>query len=184
MRDALQDAGLVCGGVNSDSSEMASMHPVMMVLEPEAASIYCHVRGPTDIALRSHVPRVGSPIAVTTMHPLLTWLLWHCPISQHKLSAELALSAGGATMCVDCGGGTVDIIVHRQEERSDGSLVLREVVKGTGDCCGAAAVDAAFIRLIADTIPVFDEYANRNPQEVVVPCDSCAPVLMSYRLLI
>ena len=103
-----------------------------------------------------------------------------CPISQHKLSAELALSAGGATMCVDCGGGTVDIIVHRQEERTDGSLSLREVVKGTGDCCGGAAVDAAFIQLIAGTIPVFDEYANRNPQEVsrtVRQLCTCADVM-------
>ena len=57
----MQDAGLVCGGVNSDSSETASMHPVMMVLEPEAASIYCHVRCPTDVALRSSVPRVELP---------------------------------------------------------------------------------------------------------------------------
>ena len=35
---------------------------------------------------------------------------------------ELRGGAGGNVMVVDCGGGTVDIIVHRQEKRSDGKL--------------------------------------------------------------
>ena len=41
MRRAMEDAGLLrCGTQRST----ASQHPLLIVLEPEAASIYCHVR--------------------------------------------------------------------------------------------------------------------------------------------
>ena len=69
-------------------------------------------------------------------------------------------------MCVDCGGGTTDIVVHRQEEREDGSLSLREVVKGSGACVGGSTVDAAFLKLMGELVPVFDEYAAKFPKEV------------------
>ena len=59
------------------------------------------------------------------------------------------------------------IIVHRQEKRSDGMLSLREVAKGSGDCCGGAQVDAAFLALLKETIPVFEAYSAAHPAEVL-----------------
>jgi hypothetical protein len=76
---------------------------------------------------------------------------------------------GGNTMCVDCGGGTCDIVVHCQDEREDGSLSLREVAKGSGACVGGSTVDAAFLKLMSEIVPVFDEYAAKHPKEVSHP---------------
>ncbi len=44
MRGAMEEAGLVarCGVSNSAGSQ----HPLLMVLEPEAAAIYCQARAP------------------------------------------------------------------------------------------------------------------------------------------
>ena len=101
-----------------------------------------------------------------------------CNAAQRKLSKELADSGGdsGNIMCVDCGGGTVDIIVHRKVEVADGKLGLREVAKGTGDCCGGTYLDSEFVQLLEDTIPVFDEYANNYPHEVM-HSDACRTLM-------
>jgi hypothetical protein len=91
-------------------------------------------------------------------------------ISQRKLSKELRdrIGPGGNTMVVDCGGGTIDIVVHRKEAGDDNpkELRLREVAKGTGDCCGGTVVDAAFLELLKESMPVFEQYADKYPKEV------------------
>jgi hypothetical protein len=71
-------------------------------------------------------------------------------------------------MVVDCGGGTVDIVVHRKEGGDDDTkeLRLREVAKGTGDCCGGTVVDAGFLELLKESMPVFEQYADAHPKEV------------------
>jgi molecular chaperone DnaK (HSP70) len=138
MRRCMEDAGLVQRAASSDDAENVapaggSPHALLMVLEPEAASLYC----------------------------------------QSKLDKELlaAVGIGDNIMVVDCGGGTTDIVVHRrvaQEggEGESGRFRLREVAKGTGDCCGGTVVDAEFLKLLHETSPVFSEYAQKHPVEV------------------
>ena len=78
-------------------------------------------------------------------------------------------AAHGNVMCVDCGGGTVDIVVHARSGDSGGAesgLSLREVAKGTGDIGGGTHLDAQFWKHLSDTIPVFSDYATKHPREV------------------
>ena len=159
MRDAMADAGLVAYRDSAPHAPDASAHKLLMVLEPEAASLYCHVSSLCD---RLRLALCG---------------LTRCFVSQHKLNnnALWASSAGSNVMCVDCGGGTTDIVVHCEEEREDGSLSLREVVKGSGACVGGTTVDAAFLKLLSEIVPVFDEYAAKHPKEVrLLRASACA----------
>ena len=48
MRDAMADAGLVAYRDSAPHAPDASAHKLLMVLEPEAASLYCHVRSLCD----------------------------------------------------------------------------------------------------------------------------------------
>lgn len=70
-------------------------------------------------------------------------------------------------MLVDCGGGTVDIVTHASEDHGGGVPRLREVTKGSGACCGAAALDTRFLRAMAQRVPVFDEFRRRHPAEAL-----------------
>jgi len=73
---------------------------------------------------------------------------------------------GKNTMIVDCGGGTVDLIVHANDA-SDGSVKLRELSKGSGDLCGGTFVDDAFLDAMARRIPGFDAYRQAEPAELL-----------------
>lgn len=44
---------------------------------------------------------------------------------------------------------------------------LREVAKGTGACCGASALDARFLRRLAERVPVFEEFRRRHPADAM-----------------
>lgn len=107
-----------------NEANLGSAHPLKLVLEPEAASIYCFSR--------FKEPTFG----------------------------------GKNTMIVDCGGGTVDLIVHANDA-SDGSVKLRELSKGSGDLCGGTFVDDAFLDAMARRIPGFDAYRQAEPAELL-----------------
>ncbi len=92
---------------------------------------------------------------------------------QRKLDKVLCDTdaAHGNVMCVDCGGGTVDIVVHARggDGGAESGLSLREVAKGTGDIGGGTHLDAQFWKHLSETISVFDEYATKHPREVRAP---------------
>ena len=73
MEKAAQLAGLVKGtnSIEANSSS-ASPHPILIVLEPEAAALYCRT-----------------------------------------MNSKLGLSIGSCVTVVDCGGGTVDLVVSK-----------------------------------------------------------------------
>ena len=127
MRDAFVAAGLIKGADDSaaaaSSSAIFSPHPLLMVPEPEAASIFCQTR--------------------------------------------LPLPAYDLSLVCDCGGGTVDIVVHRKQEDVDGSLRLREMSKGSGNVYGGTVVDDQFVAFLSTAVPPFAEYAAENPREVL-----------------
>ena len=60
----------------------------------------------------------------------------------------------------------MDIVVHRNM-KTDGSLKLREVTKGSGDLCGGTFVDEAFLAHLRLTIPTFEHYAATEPAELL-----------------
>ena len=184
MRQAMVDAGLVraappAGGGNSrragGDAAGGSPHPLHLVLEPEAASIYCQARA--RVLLRFCAT---SKACVAARRPFSWWCVaifaerstHDSPsVAQCKLGPELlrGLESGGNVMVVDCGGGTVDTVVHRREARPDGGGVgLREVARGAGDCCGGTLLDAEFVAHLRAAMPtVFDAYAAAQPREVL-----------------
>lgn len=62
------------------------------------------------------------------------------------------LSAGSSYMIVDCGGGTVDITVHRLVNDTSGELTLGEMASGTGGPFGATVVDREFLNYLGHVL--------------------------------
>lgn len=57
-------------------------------------------------------------------------------------SGILNLHIHDTVLVVDCGGGTVDLIAYKVEDK--GSFELTECTTGSGDCCGSTAVNRNF----------------------------------------
>src|SRR3954451_2162411 len=51
-------------------------------------------------------------------------------------------------MIVDCGGGTIDITIHKLV----GSNQLSEVTESTGDFCGSTFIDGEFIKFLRNKL--------------------------------
>lgn len=65
-------------------------------------------------------------------------------------SGILNLEINDAVLVVDCGGGTVDLIAYRIEDKD--SFKLAKCAAGSGDCCGSTAVNRNFSILLRDRI--------------------------------
>ncbi|EXX75123.1 uncharacterized protein OCT59_021705 [Rhizophagus irregularis] len=60
---------------------------------------------------------------------------------QNVLKEHDLLTSGKTIMIVDCGGGTVDLTIHKLI----GNNQLSEITEGTGDFCGSTFIDNEFI---------------------------------------
>ena len=65
---------------------------------------------------------------------------------------------GEPYLIVDCGGGTIDLVVHSRSH--DG--VIREVAPPSGGLNGGSMVDEAFLALVRKRKPDFDAWAKKN----------------------
>lgn len=65
-------------------------------------------------------------------------------------SGILNLQIHDAVLVVDCGGGTVDLIAYKVEDKD--SFKLTECTAGSGDCCGSTAVNRNFSILLRGRI--------------------------------
>ncbi|RGB28799.1 hypothetical protein C1646_767346 [Rhizophagus diaphanus] len=63
---------------------------------------------------------------------------------QSSLKENDLLTSGTTFMIVDCGGGTVDLTIHKLI----GNNQLSEVTEGTGDFCGSTFIDDEFINFL------------------------------------
>ncbi|XP_031433636.1 heat shock 70 kDa protein 12A-like [Clupea harengus] len=107
---------------------------LIIALEPEAASVWC-----------KQLPSDGF-------------------ISEGLDNEILEQKPGTQYIVVDCGGGTVDITVHRVLE---GGL-LKELDKASGNDMGGGTVDFKFKNVLRDTFGsvLWDKYEKQNPTEV------------------
>ncbi|KAK3247189.1 hypothetical protein CYMTET_43303, partial [Cymbomonas tetramitiformis] len=119
MKRAAQAAGLVHDPLSGTG--IGSSHDLLIVLEPEAAALYCE-----------------------------------------KQSQKLGIGLGNSVMVVDCGGGTVDLVTHKQSEEDP--TRLREVARGTGGMCGGTFVDDRFVKFLQNKINKSDKFLEENQQ--------------------
>ncbi|XP_077989994.1 heat shock 70 kDa protein 12A-like [Glandiceps talaboti] len=91
---------------------------LIIALEPEAASLYCR-----SLKMKEFVNENGDGAVVSSMESI------HLPY-----------------MVVDCGGGTVDITVHKINE--DNATAIREIYKASGGNSGGTKVDQEFENLL------------------------------------
>jgi|JFJP01.1.fsa_nt_gi Molecular chaperone len=118
MRRAAVKAGLI--GDSEEESER-----LFLVLEPEAAAIFCQEIDKNTLTIGTHL------------------------------------------MIVDCGGGTVDITVHKVVQVRDGlkDVALDEIVTGTGGAFGSTYVDDSFLDYLADklTEKAIEQFQEKEP---------------------
>ncbi|XP_028289637.1 heat shock 70 kDa protein 12A-like [Parambassis ranga] len=107
---------------------------LLIALEPEAASVWC-----------KRLPADGF-------------------ITQHHDRKALDQSPGTQYIVVDCGGGTIDITVHKVMEGG----ALTELHKASGNDLGGQNVDGKFKKFLRDIFSagVWDEYENKYPSDV------------------
>ncbi|XP_047225666.1 heat shock 70 kDa protein 12A-like [Girardinichthys multiradiatus] len=107
---------------------------LVIALEPEAASVYC-----------KKLPSEGF-------------------VAENLGENKLDRSPGTRYIIVDCGGGTIDITVHKVLKRG----VLKELHKASGNNLGGQTVDRKFKEFLRDTFSaaVWDEYEKNYPSEV------------------
>lgn len=128
MIECAERAGMVVGDLcPAHMADSASPHAIHIVLESEAASVYCARRRSAS----SQVP------------------------------AGFQLRSGDEFMVADAGGGTVDIVVHKQVD--DNGLQFQEVAEGSGGMCGCTFVDMNFGSFLAQKIPCFRQYVRQFP---------------------
>nr|KAG5693826.1 hypothetical protein BaRGS_004434 [Batillaria attramentaria] len=128
---------------------------LLIVLEPEAASIYCrrlrmHQLVPEAGAARPFHSHRRSTLEVPSNTPAVNNLTVDGSRSTESLNSlgEGTLEdkvKGARYLVVDCGGGTVDITVH--ELSSNGQLV--ELHRATGGPHGSTGVDEEFEALLS-----------------------------------
>ncbi|XP_005817149.2 heat shock 70 kDa protein 12A-like [Xiphophorus maculatus] len=107
---------------------------LMIALEPEAALVWCKT------------------------------LLSDGFITQNHNSVSLDQTPGAQTIIVDCGGGTIDITVHKILKRG----ALKELHRASGNNLGGKTVDRKFKEFLREifTDGVWDEYEETYPSEV------------------
>ena len=69
-------------------------------------------------------------------------------------------------MVVDCGGGTVDVVVHQKVPNVD-KLCFREIAIGDGALCGSTFVDESFKKLFEDKVPGFSAAPARSVNKIM-----------------
>src|SRR5207249_1380243 len=116
---------------------------LILALEPEAAALQCFRQELkfTDLKLQARM-RLFSFfffLFFCSCFQLITFVSHYAIILQDK-----------TYMVVDCGGGTVDVCMHRVAE--DGSL--RATVYPSGGNWGSTAIDTAFLRLLDEVFGV------------------------------
>ena len=152
MYRAAQQAGLI---EDSAGTNQGSKHPLSIVLEPEAASLYCFNKRINPITASR--AQAGEPYLVVglLMDEFICFSNYILP---------------------DCGGGTVDLIVHKFARDESGSFHVEEVSEASGDLCGGTFVDAKFLEYckantkIKPGRPVgamhpFDEFRQAKPEK-------------------
>ncbi|XP_076468246.1 uncharacterized protein LOC143299036 isoform X2 [Babylonia areolata] len=142
-KQLMRQAALVAGMfTRADPSQL------LIVLEPEAASIYCR-------RLRMHqlVPEGGGARPLQSPRRSMEIV--------NNTPAVSSLTVGTRYLVVDCGGGTVDITVH--ELSSSGQLV--ELHRATGGPHGSTGVDAEFEALLRSIFSsdFMDNYQRQYP---------------------
>ncbi|XP_047227053.1 heat shock 70 kDa protein 12A-like [Girardinichthys multiradiatus] len=107
---------------------------LVITLEPEAASIWC-----------KKLPSDGF-------------------ITGNDISKSLDQCPGTQYIVVDCGGGTIDITVHKVLEGG----ALKELHKVSGNNLGGQTVDRKFKKFLNEILPdgVWDEYVKNYPSAV------------------
>uniref|UniRef100_A0A3B5QU71 Heat shock 70 kDa protein 12A-like n=2 Tax=Xiphophorus maculatus TaxID=8083 RepID=A0A3B5QU71_XIPMA len=107
---------------------------LMIALEPEAASVWC-----------KKLPSDGF-------------------ITENHNSNSLDQTKGFQTIIVDCGGGTIDITVHKILNNG----ALKEKHRASGNNLGGQTVDRKFQEFLREifTDGVWDEYEETYPSEV------------------
>ena len=128
-KQRMEEASILSGMItNADNTNGGSQHGLTIVLEPEAASIFC------------------------------------CRTVENAASIK-SIREGKPYLIIDCGGGTVDLIVHAKDLSADGKFSLREVAPGTAGLCGGTFVDEAFKQFIRSKASKFDEWIEKKPEQ-------------------
>ncbi|GAQ90012.1 Molecular chaperones HSP70/HSC70 [Klebsormidium nitens] len=140
MKRIAEAAGLIGPG--------ASPHPLLIVLEPEAAAVYCdrHMAAARGGIKRGDVFLIAVP-----------------SYDKRRAAAPGRIKRGDVFLIADVGGGTVDLIVQEKMDRS-----LREVSRGSGDLCGGTYVDGAFLEFLGDRIPCLERFLDAHPRQMVL----------------
>ncbi|KAG0580945.1 hypothetical protein KC19_4G212300 [Ceratodon purpureus] len=121
MRLCAEMAGLV----QEQDDDAGSPHPLKLLIEPEAASVYCQMK-----------------------------------LTDHEWNK------GDKFLVVDCGGGTVDLVLH-EKLGSGSSVSVREVQESSGDLCGGYQVDEEFFRFLKRKISCFERFERQYPATVL-----------------
>ncbi|KAI9351595.1 hypothetical protein DFJ73DRAFT_760133 [Zopfochytrium polystomum] len=111
--------GAELGGIIAPGREAS----LMLVLEPEAASMWCLANRATSF------------------------------------------SAGETVIVADCGGGTIDVTVHKVT--NDNETTMKEAIPSAGGAWGSTVVDRAYFKLIGDLVgtETVSEFAKKHPSD-------------------
>ena len=121
MEEAAVKAGMIANADGPDNG--GSHHSLAIILEPEAASVYCF------------------------------------NMTQNETSVK-SLNESKPYLIVDCGGGTVDLVVHAKTANEGSTFALREMAPGSGGLCGGTFVDDEFRSYVRSKAPSFDKWAK------------------------
>ncbi|XP_050433690.1 heat shock 70 kDa protein 12A-like isoform X2 [Adelges cooleyi] len=121
-RKLIKDIAIEAGMGNSEN-----LHSVCIILEPEAAAVYCR-----NIRLKN------TKILSTN---------WLVDAYETDYCVLNEVNEGCSYMVVDCGGGTVDITVH-QVFRTINRLPISKLQKPSAGVCGSLSVDIEFVKLL------------------------------------
>ncbi|XP_059821843.1 heat shock 70 kDa protein 12B-like isoform X2 [Hypanus sabinus] len=123
---------------------------LLLVLEPEAASIYCRRLRPNQLTDLCASPRTPEPRLNSSFRQAREQLrrfrnsrIFLLESSMGELWA--GMESGDRYMVADCGGGTVDLTVHEIEQPAG---TLKELYKASGGPYGAVGVDLAFQEML------------------------------------
>ncbi|XP_072112901.1 heat shock 70 kDa protein 12B-like isoform X2 [Mobula birostris] len=127
-------------------------HPerLLLVLEPEAASIYCRRLRPNQLTNLSASPRTPEPSLNSSFRQAREQLRRFRNSRIFLLESGVGelwagMESGDRYMVADCGGGTVDLTVHEIEQPAG---TLKELYKASGGPYGAVGVDLAFQEML------------------------------------
>ena len=143
MRRAALDAGMI---------EEESSAKLVLCLEPEAACMACDEERLSEPgAAGNNVLKTGDNFMVTALwSPIYIQPCALHSISVSSRSLSPSLKCRQSSQVLDCGGGTVDITMHRVEATIP--LRLSEIRQPTGGPWGSTYVDAEFERFVESLI--------------------------------